>query len=74
MSWYRRKQLLALAGPLVIGTHVELTKELQRAGFSVMTIDVSQPLSPERLQLLLNRRILPVASRPPRTALGIHSA
>jgi len=64
VQWWRRRQLLRGPGPLVIATHVDWTVRLQRAGFCVHTIDVGLPQSPEKLQQMLNRRILASAYLP----------
>jgi hypothetical protein len=57
MGWLRRRQLLKSAGPLAIATHIDLTRELSRSGFQVLTLDVEQPKSPRSLADILNRRI-----------------
>lgn len=56
MGWRQRRSLLA-AGPFAIGTHVDLTSTIKRAGFRLLTIDVEAPLSSSRLATILNRRI-----------------
>ena len=63
MSWWRRRQMLSAAGPLVLGTHRDMARELIAAGFQVRTIDLSQPMSVERLQCALNRRIAASANQ-----------
>jgi hypothetical protein len=57
LGWRRRWQMLHVRGPLVLGTHVDLSRCLERAGFNVMTLDVSIPKSPAQLQRILNARI-----------------
>lgn len=57
MRWWRRRQLLGGSGPLVLGTHRDMTRQLQSAGFQVLTVDLDQPMPPARLQEVLNRRI-----------------
>lgn len=57
LGWRRRRQLLCGSGPLVLGTHVDMSSALGRAGFEVFTIDVSIPQTPAQLQRMLNRRI-----------------
>lgn len=57
LGWRRRRQLLRSSGPLVLGTHVDMSRELRRAGFEVFTIDVAIPKSPAALQRIFNRRI-----------------
>lgn len=58
LSRRRRRELFSLPGPLVFGTHVDLTPQLQRANFTVHTVDLSTPLDATRLQEVINRRIL----------------
>lgn len=57
LGWRRRRQLLRSSGPLVLGTHVDMSVALGRAGFEVFTIDVAIPKSPAELQRIFNRRI-----------------
>ena len=57
MGWLRKRQLLRSRGPLAIATHVDWTRDLQQAGFQVLTLDVEQPKSPVCLADILNRRI-----------------
>ncbi len=57
MNWWRRRQMLSGNGPLVIGTHCDLSRALQAAGFQLRTIDLDQPMPPERIKEILNRRI-----------------
>ena len=73
MGWWRRRQMLGGAGPLVIGTHRDLSRELTAAGFQLMTVDLSQPMPTERLQEVLNRRIA-ASRRPASPRLNCRSA
>jgi len=57
MGWNRKRQLLKSAGPVALGTHRDLSRELRRAGFNVWTIDVAQPKQPACLVQILRRRI-----------------
>lgn len=57
LGWRRRWQLLRVTGPLVLGTHVDMSGLLQRGGFDVSTIDVSIPKTPAELQRIFNFRI-----------------
>ncbi len=50
-------QLIRHAGPVVLGTHVDFTSRLQRAGFEVTTVNVESPKTSETLTRILNRRI-----------------
>ncbi len=49
--------MLSRPGPLVLGTHVDLTALLKRFGFQVMNVDLHQPMSSQRLLAILNTRI-----------------
>ena len=57
LGWRRRGELLRGGGPLVVSTHVDLSRKLVRAGFRLRTLDLAEPVDAERLQSLLNRRI-----------------
>lgn len=57
LGWCERRRLLRGTGPLVLGSHVDLTRPLCRAGFRVRTVEVSAGMSTMRLARLLNRRI-----------------
>lgn len=57
VGWWRMRKLLTRPGPLVLGTHIDLTARFERAGFSVQTIDLSVGRSTEQLQAILNSRI-----------------
>ncbi len=57
MGWRQRWRMLRGEGPLAIGTHVDLSRCLKRAGFDVTTIDVARRQSPAWLAAVLNRRI-----------------
>ncbi len=53
---WKRRRIWKQPGPLVLGTHVDFSRELQRAGRHVLTDFVSEP-SPERIAEIFNRRI-----------------
>ncbi len=57
MGWWRRRELLASPGPIVVATHTDLSRPIQRAGFRLMTVDVQRAKSPQELATILNRRI-----------------
>mgnify|MGYP000964671584 FL=1 len=57
LRWWQRRQVLAVGGPLALGTHEDLTPALRRAGLTVVTVEVAADQSPERLADILNRRI-----------------
>ena len=57
LGWRRCREMLRGRGPLVIGTHVDLSAKLRRAGFLVRSLDLAKPLDARRLQSILNRRI-----------------
>lgn len=65
LVWWRRRQLLSCPGPVVIATHVDWTARFESAGFRLHTIDVGLALSTERLQHILNRRVIASWLRPP---------
>jgi len=57
MSWWQLRSALRHGGPLILGTHVDLSKQICRAGLRVRTVDVTQPVSILRLAEILNQRI-----------------
>ncbi|MCA9148928.1 MAG: hypothetical protein KDA92_06510 [Planctomycetales bacterium] len=57
MGWWRRREMLKYHGPLVIGTHKDLTACLVQNGFAVWTIDVAQSKPSHVVADALNRRI-----------------
>ena len=52
-----RRRLLASGAPLVLGTHVELSRPLRHWGYQVHTVHVAAGLNAQRLTAILNRRI-----------------
>lgn len=57
MGWTRRRQMLGWPGALAIGTHQDLSRQLKRAGFEVLPINVEDRKQPTELAQILNRRI-----------------
>jgi hypothetical protein len=57
MPWWQLRSVLKRGGPLVFGTHNDLSKPVLRAGLSVHTIDLSSPVTASHLAEMLNRRI-----------------
>lgn len=57
MKFFRKRQLLRSGGPLVLSTHVDLTRDLQRSGFHVRTVDVGLPKSAEAVLSMLEARL-----------------
>jgi hypothetical protein len=57
MGWWQQCRLLRGPGPVVLGTHVDLARQLGLAGFKVTTVDVERPKSADALSKILNRRI-----------------
>ncbi len=52
-----RRQVWRRGGALVLGTHVDLSKTLQRYGYRVETIQVERQADPEQLAKIFNRRL-----------------
>lgn len=57
MSWWQTRSVFKRGGPLVLSTHVDLTKKIIRAGLNVHTVDVTDQASACQLARILNRRI-----------------
>ena len=57
LGFWQRHRVFSRGGPLVLGTHDDLSRSLRRSGLDVVTVDVAADRSPERLMLILNRRI-----------------
>ncbi len=57
LSFFQLKRVLANGGPLVFGTHHDLSQAIVRAGLEPYTVDVQQTNSVDRLREALNRRI-----------------
>ncbi|WP_203329134.1 hypothetical protein [Candidatus Laterigemmans baculatus] len=64
LPWLVRRRVLRRRVPLILGTHVDLAGPLERAGYRVRTIDVSEHLDARRLVEILNRRIELARLRP----------
>ena len=56
MGFWRRRELLRGSGPIVLGTHVDLTSSLVKSGFHVQSLNLSHATKPERLAEILRRR------------------
>lgn len=57
LSFWTLRRVLKAGGPLIIGTHVDLSKAIRQAGLNVVTFNVATDSSSEQLQEILNRRI-----------------
>lgn len=57
MGWRQHLRLLRGGGPIVIGTHVDYSWRLRRAGFQVLNVNVEQPKEPRVLAKILNGRV-----------------
>lgn len=57
LGWWQRRRILAAGGPLVLGSHADLRPALERAGMHVVTVDVADGTTPERLMEIANRRV-----------------
>lgn len=57
LSFLQLRRVFRVRGPLVLGTHRDHTRALQRAGREVVTVDVAAHHSPHRLAAILNRRL-----------------
>lgn len=53
----QRRQLFGMPVALVLGTHVDLMRDLRRSGREVVTVAVEGSMSQERLQALLQVRV-----------------
>ena len=45
MGVWNKWRLLRSSGPIALGTHVDLSSQLGRAGFEIVTVDMQRPLS-----------------------------
>lgn len=54
---WKRLRILRRRGPLVFGTHRDLSGPLSRAGYAVRTVDLNMASEPSRYVEILNRRI-----------------
>lgn len=57
LSFWRLRRVLKAGGPLIVGTHVDLSKAIRQASLHVVTFNVAADSSSEQLQEILNRRI-----------------
>lgn len=74
MNRTRLRTLLRGDGPLALGTHCDMELRFRRAGFAVKTINLDQPITPQRLQSMLNARVLASRMQPSVTIARRHSA
>jgi len=58
LSTGQLKRVLKIGGPLIFGTHDDLSDHIDRAGMKAVTIDVAGDSSSLRLQEILNGRIV----------------
>ncbi len=57
LGWWERRQVFAAGGPLVLGSHEDLRPALERAGIRVVTVDVADGTTAERIMEIANRRV-----------------
>lgn len=57
LTWLMRRSAFRRGVPLVLGTHRDLTKSLQRAGYEVQTVEVAEQVTRERLLDVFRQRI-----------------
>jgi hypothetical protein len=57
LSFLQLRRVFHVRGALVLGTHRDHTRAIQRAGREVVTVDVAAHHSPHRLAAILNRRL-----------------
>jgi hypothetical protein len=57
LSFWQLRKVLSIGGPIVFGTHKDLSAPIGRARLAVETVDVSGHLSVQRLTQILNCRI-----------------
>jgi hypothetical protein len=57
LSRFARWRVFKRGGPLVLGTHEDLTDELRQSRLNVIVVSVEANQSPERLANILNQRI-----------------
>jgi hypothetical protein len=57
IPWWQRRQLFQFSGPLILGTHRDFTRQLQRLGRDIKTIEAGEGTNAARLELVFQRRI-----------------
>jgi hypothetical protein len=57
LSLWQRRKLGKFGGPIVIGSHIDHTREFERCKLNVQTVFVAELVTPDRIQLILNKRI-----------------
>ena len=75
MGWRQRWRMLRGGGPLVLATHVDLSRQLRWAGFNTTTIFFDRPIDAATLARILHRRIEaslldPFLPIPPKLLIG----
>lgn len=79
LTFLQRRRVFRQGGPLVLGTHEDLTNPLQSFGFKVLTVQVAADQSIDKLMSILTMRIEasrlssePVPRIPPQLVLNLH--
>ena len=57
LPWRTRSRVFNSGCPLVLGTHVDLSRPLRRHGYQVRTVQVAAGVDADRLATIINRRI-----------------
>lgn len=57
LNWRKRSQAYRQATTLILGTHINYSTEIKKAGFSLETVEVATNLDPNRLQKISQLRI-----------------
>ena len=57
LPFWTKRRIFKRDAPLILGTHRDFRKHLQRCGYEVHSITFENQLRPERLQEIINRRI-----------------
>ena len=57
IPWWQRRQLFQGPTSLVLGTHRDFTRQLQRSGRDVKTVMAGEAINAQRLDKILRRRI-----------------
>lgn len=57
LSFWQLRRVLRVPGPLVLCTHVDHRRAIQRAGRELLSVEIGAETNPSKLQKILNRRI-----------------
>ena len=57
IPWWQRRQLFQRPVPLILGTHRDFTRQLQRLGRTVKTVPAGEKTNRQQLEKILHRRI-----------------